>query len=123
MTSADDRAIRRKYYHADYMKRREKRLEYARDYAKKHRERINFLQRERRRRLKESPPEQPARKPLSTTAIEAFLPPKLYNQRLRLRVEYLKIHISERPPYDYFLRCKTIEHLRKNINRNYDRRE
>ena len=117
MTNADDRALRRTYNRADYLKRRDKKLEYAREYAKKHRERINYLQRERRRRLKESPPEQPVRKPLSTTAIEAFLPPKLYSQRLRLRVEYLNIHISERPPYDYFLRCKTIEHLRNNIKK------
>ena len=119
MTRAEDDAIKREYQHADYMKRREAKLEYARQYAIEHRERISAQQRERRRRKVAGIIPAPDYRPPSTSALEAALPVGLAVQRLRLRDEYLAIHISERPPYDYFLRCKTIEHLRQ---RNYERR-
>jgi hypothetical protein len=40
---------------------------------------------------------------------------------MRLREEYRKIPILERPVYDYFLRCKTIEYLRE--KKSNERRE
>lgn len=120
MTRAESDAAKREIQHADYMKRREAKLEYARQYAIEHRERISAQQRERRRRKAAGIIPAPAYRPPSTSALEAALPVGLGMQRLRLRDEYLAIHISERPPYDYFLRCKTIEHMRK---KNYERRE
>ena len=48
----------------------------------------------------------------STDAFEEALPLALRMMKGRLRDEYLRIHITERPVYDYFLRCKIIEYLR-----------
>ena len=119
MTRAEDDAIKREYQHADYMKRREAKLAYAKQYAIDNREKINRQQRERRQRYREGAVRTPQYRPPSTSALEAALPVGLAVQRLRLREEYLSIHITERPPYDYFLRCKTIEYL---IQRNYERK-
>lgn len=120
MTRAESDAIRKAYQHADYIRRCETKRAYARQYSRDHRERLNEQLRERRKRYREGAVVTPHYMPPSTDALEAELPIGLYTQRLRLRDEYLAIHISERPPYDYFLRCKTIEYLR---NRNYERRE
>ena len=120
MTRAESDAAKREAQHADYMKRREAKLAYAKQYAIDNRDKINRQQRERRQRYKDGAVRTPQYRPPSTSALEAALPVGLGMQRLRLRDEYLAIHISERPPYDYFLRCKTIEHMRK---KNYERRE
>ena len=53
--------------------------------------------------------------PPSTDALEAQLPPALRSNIRRLREEFLKIPILQRPPYDKFLRDKTIEHLKNKI--------
>ena len=119
MTRAEDNAIKREHQHADYMKRREAKLAYAKQYAIDNREKINRQQRERRQRYREGALRTPQYRPPSTSALEAALPVGLAVQRLRLREEYLSIHITERPPYDHFLRCKTIEYLMK---RNYERK-
>lgn len=118
LTRSEDDAVRREIYHADYMRRRDKRLAYAKQYAKDHREHINAMQRERRRKEREGRNDLREYHQLSTAALEGFLPLGLKMQKTRLRDEYLAIHISERPPYDYFLRCKTIEYYQ-----NYERRE
>ena len=51
--------------------------------------------------------------PPSTDALEAQLPPALRANIRQMREDFLKIHISERPPYDVYLKMKTIEHLKK----------
>ena len=118
MTRAESEAARRKIEHADYMRRREARLVYARQYAKDNREKINEAQRKRRQRYREGAIRTPRYVPPSTDALEAALPIGLAMMKPRLREEYLAIHISERPPYGYFLRCKTIEYYQ-----NYERRK
>jgi hypothetical protein len=119
MTRAEDDAIKRAYQHADYIKRREAKLAYAKQYAIDNRDKINRQQRERRQRYRDGAVRTTQYRPPSTSALEAALPVGLAVQRLRLREEYLSIHITERPPYDHFLRCKTIEYL---IQRNYERK-
>ena len=119
MTRAESDAAKREAQHADYMKRREAKLAYAKQYAIDNREKINRQQRERRQRYRDGAVRTPQYRPPSTSALEAALPVGLAVQRLRLREEYLAIHITERPPYDHFLRCKTIEYL---IQRNYERK-
>ena len=51
--------------------------------------------------------------PPSTDALEAQLPPALRANIRRLREEFLKIPILQRPPYDVYLKIKTIEYLKK----------
>lgn len=118
MTRAESEAARREAQHADYMRRREAKLAYAKQYAINNRDKINAAQRKRRQRYREGAVRTIPYMPPSSLALEAELPLGLAMQRTRLRDEYLTIHISERPPYDYFLRCKTIEYLR-----DYDRRK
>lgn len=57
--------------------------------------------------------------PPSTDALEAQLPPSLRANIPRLRKEFLKIPILQRPPYDVYLKLKTIEHSK---NKTDDRR-
>ena len=120
MTREESEAARRKAQHADYLRRREAKLAYAKQYAINNREKINEAQRKRRQRYREGAIRTPRYVPPSTSQLEADLPIGLVVMKSRLREEYMAIHISERPPYDYFLRCKTIEYLK---HRNYERRE
>ena len=120
MTRAEDEEVRSYYNHKYYLNRREADIAYQKKYAKEHKEHINAMQRERRRRKAAGlEPFRIYRRP-STDSFEAALPPALYCNRMRLREEYRKIPILERPIYDYFLRCKTIEYLREKRN---ERRE
>ena len=118
MTRAEDKAVRvatnRKYY----LNHREAIIARVKRYTEAHREHINFMQRDRRRRKKEALMGEPTFIRQSTDAFESELPYGLRANKPRLREEYLRIPIHERPMYDYFLRCKTIEFLR-----NYERRE
>lgn len=50
--------------------------------------------------------------PPSTDALEAQLPPTLRANIRQLREEFLKIPILQRPPYDVYLKMKTIEYLK-----------
>lgn len=46
---------------------------------------------------------------------EQDLPWPLRNNTARLREEFLKIPILQRPPYDVYLKMKTIEYLKNKI--------
>ena len=116
MTCEEDHEVRSFYNRKYYMNRREAVIAYQKQYAKDHRDHINEMQRERRRRKALGiEPEKRYQRP-STNYFEGKLPPTLYMNRMRLRDEYRAIPILERPVYDYFLRCKTIEYLK-----NYER--
>lgn len=112
MTRAESEAARYEREHAEYLRRREEKLAYAKQYAKDHKDKLAAQQRARRWKAKHGINEPPPQKPPSTTMLEDMLPFGLRMQKSRIREEYKSIHITERPPYDYFLRCKTIEHLR-----------
>ena len=109
MTRAESYELRDAIFHENYMKERERRLKYAADYYQAHKEAAKEYARKRRAGLTKKPPEY--ERP-STEAFEEELPLRLKMQLSRIREQYLKIPITERPIYDYYLRCRTIEHLR-----------
>ena len=105
MTRAESDAYSQAQNRKHYLSRREHKLAYQHDYYKQHRDEILAKQREKRR---------------NNAAIKKFIKresktPYTYGLRkikAALRDEYRKIPITERPPYDYYLRCKTVEHIR-----------
>ena len=122
MTRAESYEIRGELWHKDYMNRRGQRLAYAKQYYQDHREKIRDQQRERRKR--KAAGESTGRELIfdrpSTESFENECPYMLRMNLTRLREKFLAIPIHERPTYDYFLRCETIEHYRKKL---YERRE
>lgn len=119
MTRAESYLLQREIERNDYLNSRERRLAYARQYAREHREILTQQQRERRRMkaagtfIDRRKIEREERNAIpSTDACEEALPLHLRCNKQRLRDEFLRIHITERPTYDYFLRCKTIEYMR-----------
>jgi hypothetical protein len=121
MTQSDSDNYRSFYNRKYYLQRRDKIIAYQKQYAKDNREHINEMQRERRKRKAMGIPRQKDYRRPSTDYFEGLLPPMLYVSRMRLREEYLKIPILERPIYDYFLRCKTIEHLIQKRREQHER--
>ena len=123
MTREENAAVKREANRKDYLHRRSKVLAYMAQYAREHREHINLMQRERRRKkaLGIWQTEKEYERP-SSEAFEAELPLRLQANIQRLRQEYLNIPIVRRPVYDYWLRCKTIEHCRAIMleKRKYD---
>jgi hypothetical protein len=123
MTRTESDAARKAANRKDYLRRREKILAYQRQYAKDNREHINAMQRERRRRkaIGSCVAKKEYVRP-STDDFESELPLLLKVNLQRLRDEYLSIPIHQRPIYDYWLRCKTIEYYRAIIleKRKYD---
>lgn len=119
MTRTESDAARKAANRKDYLRRRDKMLAYQRQYAKDNREHINAMQRERRRRKAIGVIKEKYVRP-STDAFEESLPLALRMMKSRLRDEYLRIPIIERPVYDYFLRCKIIEYLRDNYESRRD---
>ena len=84
------------------MARQERKKAYAREYWREH----------YKKECKRVPRDKPYVPP-STEAIEEQLPYGMKKNRLRLRAEYLEIPIHKRPPYDYYLRCRTVGYYRK----------
>ena len=107
MTRAESNALRTERNRKEYLARREQKKAYARQYYY----RKNGKPRKREHHDKPFIPP-------STDACESVLPYGLRKDMTALRTEYRKIPITKRPPYDYFLRCKTVEYIR-----NYERRE
>jgi len=106
MTRAESDALRTERNRKEYLARQEQKKAYARQYYRKN-------GRPRKREHQDKP-----FRPPSTDACESELPYGLRKDKAALRIEYLKIPIAERPSYDYYLRCKTVEYIR-----NYARRE
>lgn len=123
MTRAESDAAKKAANRKDYLRRRDKMLAYQRQYAKDNREHINAMQRERRRMkaIGTLGTKKEYIRP-STDDFEGDLPLLLKVNLQRLRDEYLSIPIHQRPVYDYWLRCKTIEHCRAVMlkKRKYD---
>ena len=106
MTRAESNALRTERNRKEYLARQEKKKAYACQYYRK-----NGKPRKREHHDKPFIPP-------STDACESELPYGLRKDKAALRAEYRKIPITKRTPYDYFLRCKTVEYIR-----NYARRE
>jgi hypothetical protein len=106
MTRAESDALRTERNRKEYLARQEQKKAYARQHYRKY-------GRPRKREHQDKPFIPP-----STDACESELPYGLRKDKAALRAEYRKIPITERPPYDYFLRCKIVEYIM-----NYERRE
>lgn len=117
MTRAESDAYSKTQNRKHYLSRRERKLAYQHDYYKQHRDEILAKQREKRRNnaaVKKFIKRECKKsyRPPSTDACECLLPYGLRKKKAALRDEYRKIPITERPPYDYYLRCKTVEYIR-----------
>lgn len=111
MTRAESYAIRDEIYHERYMVERDRRLAYSAKYYRENKAKIAEYHRKKRAGL--LPVKEPEYIRPSTYAFEEMLPYGLRINTPRLRQQFLAIPIHERPVYDYFLRCKTIEYLRQ----------
>lgn len=120
MTRKESYEIRSELYHEDYIKRRPQRLIYAKQYYEANRERIREQQRIRNIRRKAGEKRELVFERPSTEAFENEAPYMLRMNLTRLREKFLAIPIHDRPTYDYFLRCETVEHYRKKL---YERRD
>ena len=114
MTRAEELAKKQERNRREYEARRDAKIIKSKEWYEKNNEyalmkAAEYRQRRRREaKVTKTPPP-------STDALEAQLPPTLRANIRQLRKEFLSIHISRRPPYDKFLRDKTIEHLKNKI--------
>lgn len=111
MTRAESYAIRDEIWRKRYMIERDRRLAYSAKYYRENKAKIAEYHRKKRAGL--LPKKEPEYIRPSTYAFEEMLPYSLRINTPRLRQQFLEIPIHERPVYDYFLRCKTIEYLRQ----------
>ena len=108
-TEERDRLLRRQKYleNPEYYKQKSK------EYYKENRDFIlakASIQRQRKRKQAALMPKVFHR---SIESKEQDLPWPLRNNTARLREEFLRIPILQRPPYDVFLKMKTIEYLKQ----------
>lgn len=96
---------------------RDRRLAYSAKYYRENKAKIAEYQRKKRAGL--LPKKEPDYIRPSTYAFEEMLPYMLRINTPRLRQQFLEIPIHERPVYDYFLRCKTIEYERERRNKQH----
>lgn len=118
MTRKEEKELQKALNHKEYVRNRAHRLEYASRYAKEHREHINEMARKRRAKAKIKAMEVETYIPPSIDSIEEMMPYFLKKNKAALRAEFLSIHITKRPTYDFFLRCKTIEYIYDKRRRN-----
>lgn len=110
MTRADELERKQERNRREYEARKEdKKAQVKRWYDKNHEYALMRAAAYRQRRRREA--KFTKTPPPSTDALEAQLPPALRANIPRLRKEFLKIPILQRPPYDVYLKLKTIEHL------------
>lgn len=118
MTRADELERKQERNRREYEARKEdKKAQVKRWYDKNHEYALMRAAAYRQRRRREA--KFTKTPPPSTDALEAQLPPSLRANIPRLRKEFLKIPILQRPPYDVYLKLKTIEHSK---NKTDDRR-
>ena len=114
MTRAEELAKKQERNRREYEARRDAKIIKSKEwYGKNHEYALMKAAEYRQRRRREAKVTKTP--PPSTDALEAQLPPALRSNIRRLREEFLKIPILQRPPYDKFLRDKTIEHLKNKI--------
>ena len=117
MTRAEELSKKQERNRLEYQARKEKRLERQREQSRKwywkNREYQLAKAAATRQRKREEASVAPKEPPPSIESLEAQLPYYLKQDIPGLRAEFLKIPISERPPYDEFLKTKTINIVEK----------
>lgn len=112
MTRAEELERKRERNRLEYQAGKEKRLERQREQSRKwywaNREYQLAKAAATRQRLREQAIVTPRESSPSIDSLEAQLPYCLKQDIPSLRAEFLKIPIMERPPYDEFLKMKTI---------------
>ena len=114
---------RKQLDHERYERKRDEYLARAKAYYQTHKEIYKqktkeYVQRQRALAFSQTK----AERPITTKELEAQQPEIIRMNLPRLREEYLKIHITERPPYELFLKMKLYE-IEDNLNnKDNDRR-
>ena len=97
----------------EYLKNRDKRMEQSRKWYSMHKDYFyEKTRRYRERKRNETLAASSAIRP-SIESQEAVLPYELRRDTERLRREFLKIPIQDRPTYDVFIRQKTAEYYKQ----------
>ena len=112
MTRAEELAKKQERNRREYEARRDAKIIKSKEwYDKNHEYALMKAAEYRQRRRREA--KFTKTPPPSTDTLEAQLPPALRANIRQLRKEFLSIHISKRPPYDVYLKLKTIEYYKQ----------
>ena len=110
MTRAEELAKKQERNRLEYQTRKEKRLERQREQSRKwylkNREYQLAKAAATRKRLREQAIVTPRESPPSIESLEAQAPPIIQKNIGRIREDFLKIPILQRPPYDKYLQAK-----------------
>ena len=112
MTKEEEKAKVHAMYAADYAANHEKYLEKSRRYYRENRDVILVKQALHRQRKRDGATFTAPTPSPSIDALEEQMPYAMKANRKGLRKEFLKIPITQRPPYDVWLKMKILEHIK-----------
>lgn len=113
MTRAEEYEAKSARNRRDYEKYKERMRAKAKEWYWKNRDYALQKAAANRQRNRECSKTKPRHMEPSIDSIEERLPFALKRDINQLRKAFLKIPILQRPPYDVYLKLKTIEHLKK----------
>lgn len=113
MTRAEEYEAKSARNRRDYEKYKERMRAKAKEWYWKNRDYALQKAAANRQRNRECSKTKPRHMEPSIDSIEERLPFALKRDINQFRKAFLKIPILQRPPYDVYLKLKTIEHLRK----------
>ena len=112
MTREEELELKQERNRKDYERRGEYYRQKAKEWYRKNREYALQKGAALRQRKREEAHHMPKVFNRSIESKEQDLPLPLRNNTARLREEFLRIPILQRPPYDVYLKMKTIEYLK-----------
>jgi hypothetical protein len=112
MTRAEELKRKQERNRQEYERRLDRKREQSRQWYWKNRDYALAKAAATRQRKREEASVASKEPPPSIESLEAQLPYYLKQDIPGLRDEFLKIPILQRPPYDVFLKMKTIEYLK-----------
>lgn len=115
MTREEELELKQARNRKDYEKRGEYYRQKAKEWYRNNREYALQKGAALRQRKREEAHHMPKVFHRSIESKEQDLPWPLRNNTARLRDEFLRIPILQRPPYDVYLKMKTIEYLKTHI--------
>lgn len=113
MTREEANVIKKERNRQMYAEHREEVLAKRREYYRENRDFIRAKYKATHERIKSEAKVSNRNTPPSTAELEAALPYIVRRDIKYLRKKYLEIHITKRPPYEEYLRQKTIEYQNK----------